>query len=57
MEWISVNERLPEDDVLLYHATFGYSLGYYSFEDNEFYHTSKYWQPTHWSFLPNPPKE
>ena len=59
-EWISVKDRLPEDDLLVL-ITDGLSLGDYEIARwNGSYWTRKAWplgyEPTHWMPLPEPPK-
>ncbi len=61
LEWISVNDRLPEDvsDVLFFHVNYGILYGYYYAghkswnSDGWEYHDKKC--VTHWMKLPEPP--
>lgn len=61
MEWISVKDKLPEDDeyVLVYHSWDDYiTSGYF---DDHGWETDIPWAPegkvTHWMYLPKAPKE
>ena len=61
-EWISVEERLPEDstNVLAYSKRYEIGMYYYSKDDewwdNDGYASAKYYEITHWMPLPELPK-
>lgn len=70
MEWISVEDRLPELDkkVLVYGGTINHPCKYKNMLESSFYKMSNcglivcandnmYWKATHWTQLPEPPKE
>lgn len=61
-QWISVDERLPEDDeTVLTYSSYGYVLAYYSEQDRMWFAYGNYGDinPTHWLPIPplNPEKE
>ncbi|MDE5688682.1 MAG: DUF551 domain-containing protein [Paramuribaculum sp.] len=54
-QWISVDERLPEDDeTVLTHSNYGYVLAYYSEQDKMWFVYGNYGDinPTHWLPIP-----
>jgi hypothetical protein len=60
MNWISVNDRLPDDDttVLVYCGDENEPIWLAYCEDQEwFWVTGKRCYPTHWAELPEPPEE
>jgi hypothetical protein len=63
-QWISVEERLPEDEIYVLFAINGAILttgyyskfdGDYSLDDNRW--EAEGWEVTHWQPLPAPPEE
>lgn len=59
MEWISVEERLPEDHGYVVVVHDGFSMvGWYATRDEVWRSASMVpLKPTHWMPLPEPPKE
>lgn len=59
-QWVSVDERLPEDDeTVLTHSKYGYVLAYYSEQDKMWFAYGNYGDisPTHWMQIPQIPDE
>lgn len=67
MDWISVKDRLPENDdyVLIFNPKDGIHIGSFDSEDvsnydsgwNNCYEWAPYMDPTHWMPLPSAPKD
>lgn len=61
-EWISVFDRLPDDDedVLVFNPRDGIGIGEYDPEKEEwtcYYDWAPMWMTTHWMHLPESPRE
>jgi len=59
MDWINVNDRLPEnlDEVLTYDKNEGIGISFFSNDSWYDYNTTKSLNPVYWMPLPEPPEE